>query len=377
MDSLYLDNHVATRTFPEVLEHYFRLSKEYWASPQSPHFLGQQQIYSLQKSVECFFQEMGAGDRDELFFANSGKDAISQVFWMVYLYKARECGKTLFLLPQTEENSFIASCKELESLGCTYKLLPVNNKGQVTPEVLESAINPRTALVSLSWAQGLTGVLHPLADLAEVCRKKNVLLHVDGSYVLGKNFFRVQDLGVDFFSMDGALVHAPKDIGLVFVKAGLPLLMKDREESVAKISAFSKAVGMMQEKFELYCMEIARLRDLFESKIASCGLEAIVLFKEADRLPTCSVIAFPPISAESLLFLLNSRGIYACRGGGKFPLLSEVLIASHMSPSLAHSALSFSLSYDMNEEDIDRIVAGVLECVTILKKCAGELDPYV
>jgi cysteine desulfurase len=333
-------------------------------------------MYPLQKSVECFFQELGAGDRDDLFFTDSGKDAIDKVFWLAYLHRARESGKTLFLLARTEENAFISACKQLESLGCTYKLLPVNNKGQITPEVLESSINPRTALVSLSWAQGLTGVLHPIADLAEVCRKKDVLFHVDGSYVLGKSFFRFQDLGIDFFSLDGSLIHAPKDVGLLFAKAGFPRQEWGRGESVAKISAFSKAVGMMQEKFELYCMEIARLRDLLERKISVSCEGSVVLFKDADRLPTCSVIAFPPLSSESLLFLLNTKGIYASAGGGKFPPLREVLKACNISPALAGSALSFCFSYDMTEQDVDRIAEGVLDCVTVLKKCAGGYNPY-
>ena len=112
MDSLYLDNHAATRSFPEVLEHFFRLSKEYWASPSSPHFLGQQQMYPLQKSVEYFFQELGAGDCDELFFTDSGTDAIEQVFSMAYLQRSRETGKTLFLVPQTAEKVFITACKQ-------------------------------------------------------------------------------------------------------------------------------------------------------------------------------------------------------------------------------------------------------------------------
>jgi cysteine desulfurase len=376
MDFLYLDNHTATKSFPEVLEHFFRLSKEYWASPASPHFLGQQQIYPLQKSVEYFFQELGAGDLDELFFTDSGAEAIEKIFSMVYLQRSRETGKTLFLVPQTSEKVFVAACKQLESLGCSCKLIPVNHKGQVTPEALEAAITPRTALVSLSWAQGLTGVLHPIEDLAEVCRRKDVLLHVDGSYVLGKLFFCMKDLGLDFFSLDGSLIHALKDVGLFFVKSGFPQVLKERQESIAKIAAFSKAVGMIQEKFELYCMEIARLRDLLEKKISLGWSEAVVLFKEADRLPTCSVIAFPPICAESLLFLLNTKGIYVSCGGGKFPPLWEVLVASHVPLALARSALSFCLSYDMTEQDIDRIALGVLDCLSILKKCAGDLNPY-
>ena len=132
----------------------------------------------------------------------------------------------------------------------------------------------------------------------------------------------------------------------------------------------------MQEKFELYCMEIARLRDLLEKKISSACLDTVVLFKDADRFLLAVSLLFLLSPQSRCLFLLNTKGIYASCGGGKFPPLSEVLTASNYCPSIARSALSFCLSYDMTEQDVNRIVEGVLECVTILKKSAGELNPY-
>ena len=375
-DSLYFDNHTATRPFPEVLEKFFRFSKEYWASSSSPHFLGQQQIYPLQKNIETLFSLLGAQDQDQLFFTSGGAQSIYQVFLTTYMQRARETGKTLFLVSETEEARVLSMCKQLELLGCSFKTLAVNAKGQVTSEVLESAITPRTALVSLSWANGLTGVLQPIADLAEVCKKKEVLLHVDASYVFGKSFFRFQDLGVDFLTLDGSAIHAPKDTGLTLAKAGFgaePLVPGKEELSTPAIAAFTKALEMMQEKFEHYCMEVARLRDRFEQGVTKACPTSQILFKEADRLPTTSVIAFPPIFSESLLFLLNTKGIYASIGDGKFQPLPLVLKATGLDEKIASSALSFCLPYDMTEEDIDRSIEIIAECVKQLQAVAGDL----
>ncbi len=376
MDSLYFDNHTASKPFPEVLEKFSRFSKEYWASSASPHFLGQQQIYPLQKSVESVFRELGAEDQDEIFFTSSGEEALYQVFLTAYFQRAKESGKTLFLITETEETKALAVCKQLEALGCSFKILPVNSKGQITRETLESAITPRTALFSLSWANGLTGVLQPIADLAEVCKKRGVLFHLDASYVWGKSFFRFQDLGVDFLTLDGSVMHSLKETGLVLSKAGLsakPLIPGKVGESTSKVAAFTKAIEMLQEKFEFYCMEMARLRDRFEQEICNLCVGAQIVFKNTDRLSVSSVIAFPPIFAESFLFLLNTKGVYATCGGGKFPSLSRVLGASGVSEEISHSALSFSLSYDMEEEDVDRAIKIIVECFKQLKECAGEL----
>src|SRR3989339_710923 len=126
IDSLYFDSHTITRPFPEVLEKFFRFSKEYWASSASPHFLGQQQIYPLQKSVESIFRELGVGDQDEIFFTSSGEEALYQVFLTTYFRRVKETGKTLFLITETEEAKSLAVCKQLEALGCSFKVLPVN-----------------------------------------------------------------------------------------------------------------------------------------------------------------------------------------------------------------------------------------------------------
>ena len=177
-------------------------------------------------------------------------------------------------------------------------------------------------------------------------------------------------------TLDGSVMHAPKETGLTLSRSELPaapLIPGKTGESISSVAAFARSVEMIQEKFEFYCMEMARLRDRFELGICNCLPESKILFKGTDRLPTCSVIAFPPVFSESLLFLLNTKGVYASCGGGKFQLLSHVLKASGIEENLVQSSLSFCFSYEITEEEIDRLVAIIEKCVKQLKECAGEL----
>ncbi len=374
-EPVYLDNHAAARPFPECIDTFLRSSKEYWGSIDSPHFIGQQQVYPLQKSVESLLSTLGAGESDEIFFTTGGAEGTYHVLFNTYVQIVRQTGKTLFLTTLIEEEATNLSLKRLEELGCAVKMLPLNSKGQVTKEILELAITPRTVIFSLSWANGLTGVIQPVSDLAEVCKEKNILFHLDVSYLVGKSFFRFQDLGVDFLTVEGSVIHAPQGTGLILARAGsgmLPLI-PGRPESIAGGAALAQASLEMQDKFEHYCMEIVRLRDLLERGVLEGLPEAVVLFKEADRLPNCSVIAFPGVYSEALLYLLNAKGVYASNGGGKFQPLEKILLTIGIEKSIASSALSFSLSWDTTEADIESAVQSILSSAKQLKICSKEL----
>jgi cysteine desulfurase len=371
IDSLYFDSHTATRPFPEVLEKYIRFSREYWADPTSYHFLGQQQLYPLQKSLDSLFEQLGVLDSDELFFFSGKEEAIYELFLSVYFQVAKESGKTLFLYPEGEESSITLAAKQMQRLGCSVKAIPLNDKGQITKETLESVITPRTALVSLSWANALTGVLHPIFAIADLCKEKDVQLHIDASYVLGKRFFRFQDLDAAFLTLDGSLIHGPLGTSLLAVKkeaAHLKSSWASRRVRTPDIGALSEAVEMLSAKFEHYSMEVARLRDRFEEGILRRCLGARALFKEADRLPNVTAIAFPPVSAESLLFLLNAKGLYASLGKDRR------FEKNSIEKTLARSLISFSFSFDMTEQDIDRAIDIIEECFLQLKACSGEID---
>ncbi len=374
-DFFYLDHHTVSRPFPEVMEKLGRLSKEYWASASSSHFLGQQQIYLLEKSLESLTKQLGLLQENGVFWTTTGQDALYEVFWAVYAAYARETGKTLFLISEASEKKFWRVKKQFEELGCSFKTIPVNAKGQISLEALEEAITPKAALVSLSWAEGLTGVLEPIEDLAAICKKKGVLFHVDASYVVGKMFFRFADMDVDFLTFDLSVMHGPRESGLILCRQESlypSFKVRKNEINTALFSAVAHTFEMLEEKFEQYCMEVARLRDLFEEKIIDSCPGAVLLCQNMDRLPSCSVIAFPPLIAEALAFVLNAKGVYIPWGAGKFPPLEEVLRVKGVSKEYARSALSFCFSYEITEQEIEDIVAVIVEVFGHLYQCAGK-----
>lgn len=372
-EPVYLDHHSATPPLPEVLETFSRMSKEYWGVISSPHFVGQQPMYPLLKAVDSLFEKFGANDKDELFLLRE-KEAVWLLFFHTYLQVSRESGKTLFLTAQGQELYQLKLCSQLEDLGCSHKALSLNNKGQVTRQILEAAITSRTALFSISWADGLTGVIQPIEDLAAVCREKNILFHVDASYIFGKRFFRFKDLGAHFLTVDGAAIQSLQDTGVLFIKEGTPVELERASPSLAIASTLALAVEKRQNKFEHYCMEVARLRDRLEEGIVEGFPEAVILFKDADRLPNVSAIAFPGVYSESLLFLLNSKGIYASAGGGKFQQLERNLILAGIESGLAKCALSFALSWDTKEEEIEHSIETIIACAKQIKRCSQEID---
>ncbi|MBS0627085.1 MAG: aminotransferase class V-fold PLP-dependent enzyme, partial [Verrucomicrobia bacterium] len=230
------------------------------------------------------------------------------------------------------------------------------------------------ALFSISWADGLTGVIHPIEDLAAVCREKNILFHVDASFLLGKRFFRFRDIGAHFLTVDGSAIEALQDTGFLFIKEGSPIRLERFIPSIAFASTLSVAVEERQNRFEHYCMETARLRDLLEEGIKEKISDSVVIFKEADRLPNVTVIAFPGVYSESLLYLLNSKGLYASMGGGKFQRLETILSAAGVDKHLARCSLSFSLSWITSEEEIEIAIEVISLCVKQIKSCSKEIE---
>lgn len=371
VDAIYLDDHTATSCSNEVLDLFSRLSKEYWGSLESYHYIGQKGLYSLQKSVEQLFTLMGAEDTDHLFCLPV-EEALTRISLHVYTHLAKQTGKTGVLTLPFADRSVRQMGELMTELGCTYRELTCNQKGQLTPELVEAAITSRTALVSLSWSDPLTGVIHPIEEIARVCREKEVLLHVDATYIWGKRFFRLQDLPLDFLTLDVGLIGGIPRTGLLWVRQGALHDFNETIPSIAEISSTVLSVEERQNKFEHYCLEVARLRDLLEEGLLKECKGAKVLFKDLDRLPNCTVISFPGIHYESLSYLLHTKGVYTSFGGGKFPKLEDQLASLGIEEAIAKSSLSFSLPSDISEEAVEKAIGQIVESVQHLQKyCDG------
>ncbi len=373
---VYLDHHTATPPFPSSIEAMLPFLKEHWGSTTAPHQMGQELFSPLNQGVGKILDVLGAKNEDRFHFFSSNLDAIGHVFLSHYFDCIRQSGKNHILTTNIEEASVLMSLKRLEDVGCSGKILSVNSQGQLTQQVLEQALRPRTSLLSLSWANGLTGVIHPVADLATAAHAKDVRVHVDASYVIGKLYFRLEDLPIDFLTFDGSLLRAPRTTAGLIVKEGTffsPPLSSMTGLPVGSIAALSTALEENASLLDHLCLETTRLRDRLESGIVKGFSGATVLFQQVERLPNCCAIAFPGVISDALLFLLHRKGIYASLGGGQCQKLSHILIASGVDEVLAQCALSFSLSHDTTEEEIDYAIKTIVESAHKLQGLSSHL----
>lgn len=370
---VYLDHHSATRPISSAIEKMLPFYREQWGVMTAPHFKGQELVCIYKKIQDQILECLGDKESSVFHFCASGAEAINSAFFSHYFEKVRQSGQNHILSTQLESAPILLSLQRLEEWGCATKLLSVNAQGQITKEMLLKALRPRTGLLSISWAQGLTGVMHPIADLAEVCQEKNIALHVDASHILGKLYFRLEDLPIDFLTFDGKLLHAPQGSGGIISKKNIPytpLVVGDNAVPMALAAALAQALMENARTCDHICLEIARLRDKLEQGIKCVVSDAIVFFEQVERLPNCTAMGFPGISGEALLYLLHRQGIYATIGGGSCQRLSHVLIASGIDSVLAESAVSFSLSFETTEAQIDYAIATIGACVDTLKKCS-------
>ncbi len=249
-------------------------------------------------------------------------EAVTEVLFSVYAERAWQMGKNHFLTPAIEDEPIAMGVKRLESLGCSCKTIPLNQQGQLTRDALEEAIRPRTALVSFSGVNSLTGVIHPLEKIVQLCRDKDVLSHVDVTHLLGYSDLYLRGLDSDFMSFERGL----------FVKKGFPhKIYRPHAESAYE-----------PERSDL---EAARLQSQFEQRIQEEYPEAQFFFRQVPRLPISSVIAFPGVASAALHHTLPRQGVSAQR-----------------LPELNHTALSFK--------------SNQLETAEIIVKSAKKLRAY-
>jgi len=355
-NEIYLDHHSATPFLPNMPSY-----KEVWGDADTYHNMGQKSYHLWQHSQHHLAQFFQVKETDA-FMAIGKEEAIWSVFLTTYLHVSRETGKTVWLSNQHRESSVMRACQHLEKMGCMDKLVSVNEQGQITIQSLEKELSRRVALVYLPWADGLTGVIHPVEELISLCHAAGAQVMLDASYLVGKRFFRWEDICADYIYVDGAVIGADSATGLLWTKGGYDPVIQPRHQG-KQLAELLFAMGVRQEQREHFCMEIARLRDRLEEGIVQKVPFVSFLFQDIDRLPNHSVMAFPGVDQEALCYLLNERGLYASFGGGKFPKLWEVIKGIGMPDELARSALCFSLSCQMKEMELDKAIELIAESV--------------
>ena len=383
---IYLDNSTIAKPSEKAISAMMPFLTTYWGIPSAPHQKGQELYPYLADFYKTLYAFIGANDADRIIITSSGTEAVNHVISSAYRDITLATGKNQFLTSKTDEASSIMAVSHLEPFGCIGKMIEVNGEGIVTPEAVADSLCPRTALLSLSWANGMTGVIQPVAEIAELCRRRGVRLHLDATHVLGKLLIELESIAPDYVTFNGDQLHAPKGTGVLYVKQGVscsPLLFGSSDQggmrggglNMAGFAALACAAQEALDARDLICTETARLRNQLEGGIMKGFPSAKICFKEQERLPHCTSILFPGIVNEALLFALNRKKVFANIGGGNFQQLALVLIASGFEESLAHSAISFSLSRYTSEDEIDRAVKIIVEAAHQLTLLSEHLLP--
>lgn len=382
-NEIYLDNHTTTRPSDRVVAKMLPFLTERWGTPSAPNQRGQQLIPAIEDALKGLYALLKAKESDSIIFTSSGAEGINHAISSTYFDVTVHTGRNQFITSTIDEAPSIMAIGRLEQLSCLGKMVPAGKDGLITAETIADAVSPRTALVSLAWANALTGVINPIHEIAALCEERGIRLHLDASNVLGKVMIDWDNVPAHFITFSGDTIHAPTGTGALFIRQDVkcsPFILGGIEQaghragnySMAGLAALGQAAREALDAQDLMCTEVARLRTKLEMGLKAEIPEAVVFFQEQERLPNCTAIGFPGVHNEALLYMLNRKNIYACIGGGTHQQIGLILMASGIEENLAHSAISFSLSRETTEDDIDRTIAITSDCVKKLRKLSQQ-----
>ena len=352
--------------------------KGVYGNPSSLHTVGQVAKEALDSARERIANCLGANP-NEIYFTSGGSEADNQAIRSAATLGARK-NKRHIITTAFEHHAVLHTLKKLEKEGFEVTYLPVHENGIVTAEEVKAAIRPDTALVTIMYANNEVGTIQPVRQIGEVCREAGVVFHTDAVQAVGHIPVNVKADNIDMLSISGHKFHGPKGVGALYCKKGLPLLTfveggaqergkRAGTENIAGIVSMSVALEDAVENLEENAQAEAALRDrLIEglSKIPHSKLNG----DRERRLPGNVNMCFEGIEGESLLLLLDAKGICAssgsaCTSGSLDP--SHVLLALGLPHEVAHGSLRLSLSEYNTEEEIEKIIEEVPRVVEYLR----------
>jgi cysteine desulfurase len=373
----YFDNNATTQVAPEVVDAMLPFLREYWGNPSSTYAFGRQLGSHLDEARARVAALINAEPR-EIVFTSCGTESNNSAIQSVL---ATQPGKTHVLTTAVEHSANIKFCELLQKRGCTVTFLPVGPDGSLDLQRLEQSIRPDTAIVSVMWANNETGVLFPVQEIAAICHRHGVVFHTDAVQTPGKLKIDVRKTDVDFLSLSAHKLHAPKGIGLLYVKrrvkyqpyvvgGGQERGRRGGTENVANMVAFGRAAELAMARLPEENTRVRGLRDKMERGILDSIPGTSRNGAQEPRLPNTSNIAFAGVEAEGILMLLDQVGICvssgsACTTGSLDP--SHVLTAMGCSAARARSSIRFSLGIYNTDAEVDYVLRHLLGIIARLR----------
>ena len=375
---IYADNAATTRMSEAAIKAMTDCAKSYWGNPSSLYTIGQKAKELLEEARADIARIINAEPR-EILFTSGGSEADNQALLSAAMLGKKQ-GKTHIISSAFEHHAILHTLKRLEQNGFSVTLLPVHENGVVDPEELKEAIDDNTCLVTVMTANNEIGTIQPIKELGAICRERGVLFHTDAVQAVGHIPLDVKTQNIDMLSASAHKFHGPKGVGFLYAKKGVRLsnLIEGGAQERGKragtenlpgilsmVAALKEAVAGMDKHAE----HMKRVRDHLIKGLSQIPHSA--LNGEAERRLAGNVnFSFEGIEGESLLILLDQRGISAssgsaCTSGALDP--SHVLLAIGRIHDVAHGSLRLSIGEDITMEEADYIIENVREVVEYLR----------
>lgn len=373
----YLDNNATTRVAPEVVEAMLPFLTEQWGNPSSAYSFGKTVGKAVAEAREKVAALINANPR-EIIFTSCGTESNNAA---INSALTSQPGKRHLITTAVEHSANIKFGESLEKRGCEVTWIPVDRAGQLDVHEIHEAIREDTAVVSVMTANNETGVIYPVEEIAAICRSKGVLFHTDAVQTPGKLKLDVKSMEADYLSLSAHKLHAPKGIGILYVRKGVsfqPYVMGGEQEqgrrggteNVASMVAFGKAAEIAMASLDKDLGRIKALRDRMEEGIFNTIEGVSRNGAKEPRLANTSNLSFANCEAGAILLLLDREGICAssgsaCTTGSLAP--SHVLTAMGLTPELAMGAVRLSLSKYSTDKEIDHLLEKLPEIIAKLR----------
>ena len=376
---IYADNAATTKMSDAAIDAMVACMKETYGNPSSLYVVGQKAKEVLEDAREEVVKAIGADNFREIIFTSGGSEADNQAL-RTAAEIGKKNGKMHIISSAFEHHAILHTLKRLEKEGFEITLLDVHENGLIKPEEVAAAIREDTCLVTIMYANNEIGTIQPIREIGAICREKNVLFHTDAVQAIGHIHVNVKEDNIDMLSASAHKFHGPKGTGFLYVRKGIPITnlieggAQERGKRagtenvpgiVATSVALKEAIENLDKNAEITKVKrdrlIAGLKEIPHSAING---------DETNRLPGNVNFCFEGIEGESLLLLLDDKGIQAssgsaCTSGSLDP--SHVLLAIGRVHDVAHGSLRLTINEETTDEDVEYIIKSVKEVVEYLR----------
>lgn len=381
MREVYVDHSATTYVKDEVLNEMLPYFTEKYGNASSPYKLGRQSKEAVELAREKVAKAIGC-DKSEVYFTSGGSESDNLAIKGIAM--ANKAKGNHIITTTIEHPAVLNTCKALAKEGFEITYLNVNNKGHINLNELRNAITNNTVLVSIMFANNEIGVIQNIEEIARICKFKGIYFHTDSVQAIGNVDINVRDMGIDSMSISAHKFYGPKGIGAVYIKKGIKFnsliagghqenSKRAGTENVPAIVGMGRAIEIASNKNNLtnYNNKLRGLRDYTISRIEKEIPYVVLNGDRQSRLPGNVNISIKGIEGESLLLMLDMKGIYAssgsaCTSGSLDP--SHVLLAIGLKHEVAHGSLRITYGEENTIEDANYIVDNLIEIVDKLRK---------